>query len=115
MDVHSHTKFQVKFRVLSLACVEGEQRYGENDAKPLEFDGLCWSENHIFHRPRGLREAKRLLLGKYLHELRKLQVGTFSKPEDAALAGQISPVKEIESKGSKCTPFNWHSFWFCLG
>lgn len=41
MDVHSHTKFQVKFRVRSLACVEGEQRYGENDAKPLEFDGLC--------------------------------------------------------------------------
>ena len=41
MDVHSHTKFQIKFRVRSLACVEGEQRYCEKDAKPLDFDGLC--------------------------------------------------------------------------
>lgn len=34
-------------------------------------------------------KAKRLLLGKYLHELRKLQVGTFSKPEELQLFQQL--------------------------
>lgn len=34
-------------------------------------------------------KAKRLLLGKSLHELRKLQVGTFSKPEELQLFQQL--------------------------